>query len=579
MARYRGRILALTGVAALSLAAGCGVSDTASPVDEGDAAVAAPDSLSSQIRTPPDANTALSPADLVTKFFTAAVGAEYSQPDAINRLKSFMAKDSQQAWQPGQELSVVRILGSSPSGTGSTFRQDVSYKVIGTMSSDGTITPRSQARQPFPFRIVSQGGGWRLENAPQDLMISEAALRDYYKAEPIYFWDLKKKTLVPDLRYLPLTMPTDLRPNQIVKWLIGGPSPMVKPAVVVFRAGVELRNTRVTDSLVVDLSSGAATDNIDDQQKLLYQLRWSLLPYWDKKVKLAIEGQVKKDVDTDSDIYRGFNLAAPDPAAELFSVDDKGKVVTKSSSAPDLQSLLAAKANANVKYAAISVDHRLAAYVQEKAGARSLTVVTAGSGDQGPQETLVKLPSHADIGRPVWITGQDQLLVPVGGQLYLVSVRGAKALDITPAGLGDIRSVSVSPDARRLAFVAGTRAYVAALKVDGASVGLGSEITPMIPDRLTANAVAWTSETRLLVAGGDQGNGKMFLVTADGILAVDESPRTSDGRPAEQTLTDMVAFRENGEAVAQSTSGAVFFAFKDGRTQYEPTLKSPFYAS
>jgi hypothetical protein len=127
MARYRGRILALTGVAALSLAAGCGVSDTASPVDEGDAAVAAPDSLSSQIRTPPDANTALSPADLVTKFFTAAVGAEYSQPDAINRLKSFMAKDSQQAWQPGQELSVVRILGSSPSGTGSTFRQDVSY--------------------------------------------------------------------------------------------------------------------------------------------------------------------------------------------------------------------------------------------------------------------------------------------------------------------------------------------------------------------------------------------------------------------------------------------------------------------
>src|SRR5262245_22544591 len=204
MARHRGRVLALTGVVALSLAAGCGVSDTPNPVDEGDAAVAAPDSLSSQIRTPPDPNTALSPADLVTSFFTAAVGAEHAQQDAINRVKSFLVKDSSQNWQPGQELSVIRILESPPSGTGPTYREDVSYKVIGTMNSDGTITPRNQTRQPFPFRIVSQGGGWRLENAPQDLMISEAALKDYYQREPIYFWDQKKKTLVPDLRYMPL---------------------------------------------------------------------------------------------------------------------------------------------------------------------------------------------------------------------------------------------------------------------------------------------------------------------------------------------------------------------------------------
>jgi hypothetical protein len=573
MRRYRAHVLAIAGITSLALLAGCGVSDMPDPVDEGDATVASGGNESSQTATPPDADSAFNPTDLVTRYFWAAVGAEHDSTakDALNRAKSFLDERGQKDWQPSPELTVVRILSTTPSG-GSKLRIDVNYKVIGTMNSDGTITPRSQSREPLRFQIVSHGAGWRLEAAPPELMISDTAVEKYYRAEPIYFWDLKKKTLVPDLRYLPLTMPIVLRPNQIVEWLLGGPSSLLKSAVF-FRSGVTTKPiVSGSGPLTVNLSSTAAGDNVDDQQKLVYQLRWSLQPYWPGPVDLLIEGQ-KKNVDGSSDIYKGFNAAAAPRPAELFSVD-KGKVAGFGvSDSVQLQAMLAAKANANVEFAAIAFDHRLAAFVQQRAGASdTLTLVTANDGEKAPTEALIKTLPHGAMGRPVWLQGQDQLLVPVSGRLYLVSVRGSKAEDITPSGFTDIRSVSVSPDARRIAFIAKSRAYVAALAVTGPTVRMGNEVDAIVTDRLQANAIAWTSESRLLVAGGDQGKGKLLRVTADGVLVTDESPQS------EQTLTDVVAFRDSGGVIAQAESGA-FRVFQGGRTQYEPALVRPFYAS
>ena len=63
-----------------------------------------------------------------------------------------------------------------------------------------------------------------ITGAPDGLMLSDQALTTYYRIQPIYFWDSTDSALVPDLRYLPLTITSDQRARRVVQYLAAGPS-------------------------------------------------------------------------------------------------------------------------------------------------------------------------------------------------------------------------------------------------------------------------------------------------------------------------------------------------------------------
>jgi hypothetical protein len=566
-----------------ALAAGCAVSETRRPTDHGDAVAIG--AGGSSPTTPRTADEATGPEELVDFFFAAAVGGD---DDAVQRVQDFLVPEARNRWDRGDVLTVVRVTSRSADAVGSKYRVTVGYREIGTMTAEGMVQEAGDhTGKVATFTVVRQDPSltqWRLESAPDGLMISDSTLDTYYRPSPVYFWDLKRRWLVPDVRYLPLTMSGGQRPTQMVKWMLGGPSPWLRPAVF-FRPGTNLKDdvvTRQDGSAVVNLTSAAATDDRAELQRLVDQLRWTLRAYVTGPVYLQIEDQDKR-VDVSPDRYLRANLAAASRQPELFSVDaGSHKVVAqRGPSVGATLPILGARANAGVTAAALSVDKRLAAFV--RGNGQVLTVVSAG-----PDEPNSRFAEHdvdglsGSIGRPAWIPDSaNQLLVPAGGELYAVNATG-NSRDITPDDLvGGVRSVSVSPDGRRVAIATTAgRAYAAALEVDNQGfVSVGSELRGLAPG-VAVSAVAWASETHVLVAGSQRGGrAALYRVTADGAIAVDTSPE-------EAALTDVVAFPDSttgvsglGDIVARTVSGVWVYVFRSPtRPEPAPELVAPFYA-
>ncbi len=91
---------------------------------------------------------------------------------------------------------------------------------------------------------------------------------------------------------------------------------------------------------------------------------------------------------------------------------------------------------------------------------------------------------------------------------------------MTPRNFSGVSAVSVSPDGRRVALIAGGQAYVSSLSLANGSVTVGSTPRPILANQLTpATAVAWTEEAWLYVAGTSGGAPAMWHVTADSVVA------------------------------------------------------------
>ncbi len=150
---------------------------------------------------------------------------------------------------------------------------------------------------------------------------------------------------------------------------------------------------------------------------------------------------------------------------------------------------------------------------------RRLQIVREGvSGPLSPN-----LPQSSLLSRPVFVPEADVLLIATGGQfgkLYRVSTADGSAADVTPRNFSAVSAVSVSPDGRRVALIAGGQAYVSSLNVGNNTVTIGSNPRPILANQLTpATAVAWTDEAWLLVAGTSSGAPAMWRVTVDSVVA------------------------------------------------------------
>jgi hypothetical protein len=575
----RSRAIAI--VTALVLAgalAGCAISESQPEKRDGGPAFAENIVVASgTLKLPPTPDDSRTAGSLVEAFLQASVGGD---EEAATRAAKFLTPEAAEAWQPRQELSVVRtgeIQTSAEGGQLGQYTVTVPYRQIGTMAGDGSFTPFLQPQRTVTFYVQEQDPGssqWRISSMDPllpTLMIGERVLQDYYQPTPVYYWDSSNTRLVPDLRYLPLTMPPQQRANRVVEWLLSGPSPMLGQAVRSLR-GTTLKSQIVPGgkATVVNLSSNATSEEPEEQLRLMHQLRWTLLLYNDGgPVELQIEGQ-PQDVDGTTANFRSLDAAAADRRAALFSVVES-KLVKAPAEGPQ-PSVLAAKANANVAYAAVSADHTLAAFVPTTNN-RVLTVVSTGEGGK-LTERRVSLPGPA--GRPAWVPGLNRVLVPAGNRLYSVAI-GGRAEEVVLNGVaGTVRSVSVAPDGRRIAVATHQgNAYVAALVGEQGSINGGPEARRVAAGLgVNAAAVAWSSTMQVLVAGSEDGQAALWRVTADGAIVRDESPN-------EQALIDIVAFPEAASAradtLATSSTEAVFYAFPNKETTPAPLI-SPVYA-
>ncbi|MBM0233536.1 GerMN domain-containing protein [Micromonospora sp. STR1_7] len=472
----------------------------------------------------------------VRNFLSAAAG----EPDrAYERVKAFIAPEDRPRLQDkkGSEvaLTVVRLREAVYTlNSDSTTTVTITVQQIGVLRANGTLAPPVATETEYEFRLRSgaldgaandERAGLYVLDPPNVLLLSDVALQQYYQGESIYFWSSDRTRLVPDQRYLPVAVPEERRVNEVVKWLVAGPSDWLRPGVVGLPDRTELINnaTGANGRWEVNLDMSGDDQNSIDQ--LLTQLAWSLgdLP-GELELKIRNNSQPVQDLNARRGAQRLYPITESPQRFCVYEgairpLDFVGEL---SGAVP-----LAAEVNRGIVSAGIArADNRILA-AMVVAGGKGRQRLAVGSGP-APIATLNRGSSeYASISRPVWLRMADSRpgrgLVVADGQLY----RFDEAAGMYPVPLnlpsGPVTAVAAALDGQRVALVAGGRLYVAAVNLDGGGVSIGPP-RQLVTSLTGLTTVDWGREDQLVVAGS-AGQPAIYEVSVDGAV---ETPLRTD---------------------------------------------------
>jgi hypothetical protein len=526
--RRRMRALLAAPLAAVLLATGCGIPDSTDVqrVGPGPSTGASTSDDVAPIRNGRAASS--DPRTFVNYYLEAAAG---DLNGAMDRVKEFLSPTAAASFRPPAEIRVIHLVDTlvNPGSDVVTLRA----QTIGVLGRNGTINPPADfAENEYKLTVATTSGqdGLFVTKAPPYLLLTDDALNQFYERRKIYFWNLEHTGLVPDVRYLPRDLPSEQVPNEVIKWLIEGPSDRLDGAVEALPEGTLLDGNvpaPSNETLQINLS-GQAVQPPDDPgalERLRRQLMWSLRPNLPRTLSLKIGTQ-------DSVEFAGTNYLTSNAAYALAATPERfllynGQIRRMSDSAKSTEAVpvLRPEANRSVRAAAMAAagSRRFAALVVNAAGKQELRLGAAAA-EERVSLAKVRLPAGT-TGQPVWaITSADPHvpavgLITVGGRLYSFSTDSAAVTEVAGAGsLRSISTVAVAPDGRRLALVAGGRLWVAVLSTNGAGVQMLQPVQVLTAGLRQVSAVDWSSEAWLTVAGArsDRNRVAIFEMTVDG---------------------------------------------------------------
>lgn len=518
----------------------------------------------------------LDPKTFVQYYLEAAAG---DPSGAMERVKEFLSPSAAAKFRAPQpaDIQVVHLVEDplvNPGSDAVTLRA----QTIGVLGRNGILDPASNvSRSEYKLTVgyISGKNGLFVTSAePGVLLLSDSALNAYYDRRNLYFWNLEHTGLVPDMRYLSKDVPSEQAPNEIIKWLIDGPSPWLEDSVEQLPEGTTLDGNvpAVSDNTLQINLSGQSVQPSDDPgalDRLRRQLMWSLRPNLPRTLKLRVGSQDQHSYD-DTD-YLASNLAYGREATPERFLIYNGQVrrMARFPNASDAVPVLRPEANRNVRAAAFSAagERRFAALVVAVGARQELRVGSARAGEQS-ELARVRLPAGT-VGQPVWAITSDDAhlpavgLITVGGRLYSFASDGSPVTSAgVPGAISGITAVAVAPDGRRIALAAGGRAFIASLATNGDGV-LVHQSRPILTSPLRqVTALDWSSETWLTVAGAraDRSRVAIFEVTIDGTQV---SARLDDiGTVNVSYLTaypvSPTAGKDSSDNVAYVANGAAF---------------------
>jgi hypothetical protein len=525
------RFLLAAPLAAALLAGGCGIPDSteAQRVGPGPSTGAFTGDDVTPTRHGREASS--DPAVFVRYYLEAAAG---DPNGAMERVKQFLSPTAASQFKASTEkIKVIRPVDTPLVNPGSDV-VTLRAQTIGELGRDGILHPAADfVATEYEFTVSTTSGqnGLFVTKAPPMLLLSADALNEFYDRRKLYFWNLEHTSLVPDLRYLPRDLPSEQEPNEIIKWLLAGPSPLLEGAVdplpddTVLDGNVPAPSN---DKLQINLSAQAVQppDDPAAMDRLRRQLMWSLRPNLPRALVLKIGSQ--DGVEYDGTEYLTSNAAyALKSSPERFVIYD-GQIRRMAGGPNGDQPVPVVRPEANRDVAAAALagadTRRFAALVVGPVGRRELRVGAAVA-DEKVNLARVRLPK-GETGQPVWaITSTDPHvpaigLITVGGRLYSFSSDGSPIARVGGSGDG-ISAVAVAPDGRRLALVARGGLSVAALSTSGDGVQLQPSEQVLTTPLGQVSAVDWSSETWLTVAGkrADKNRVAIIEMTIDGTLA------------------------------------------------------------
>lgn len=518
--RRRSWLLAATAALLALTVAGCGIPDeTDVYIDERGPASSGSGPLDGVGREPPRREAS---GDDVERFVLNYLQAAAGEPaGAYDRVNEYIPRSSNRL-RPRQgsdvAINVVRLtepprVTANPDGTNSV---QISVQQVGVLRPNGSLTEPVATETEYTLTVgkldaTSDGKpeaskGFYVLDPPQTLLMSTDALKDYYRTRTIYFWNSDRTALVPDLRYLPLAVPSGRVATEVLGWLTGGPSAWLGATAVPLPEGTKaIGNVPAAGPdgrLVVNLSMQAG--EVDDEvelNRLFTQLVWSLREDIQTELEVKVEHESRKIADAAAH-RRAYPVYRISGVPERYCVH-AGQVRPLAYPGQTNAVPLSAAVNRDVVSAGLTrqQDRVWAALVTASGRERYLRV---GLGVGAVSDMIRVGGSYASMSRPIWLKGSNPEhpvgLVAADGRLYRFGLDGRMTHVPMPNMPGSITSVAVALDGHRIAVVSGGALYVAALAIDGDSVAIGG-VRRLVGSLHDLTAVDWSAENFLLAAG------------------------------------------------------------------------------
>lgn len=217
-----------------------------------------------QSRTDPDGPVpGASPSSIVRGFLSA--GSSSASSFAVAR--SFLTEDFAGEWSPLKSVTVVDAGSSLESLTASvtTNSRNVSFTVpVQGVLDSGHIYRESPSgsESDLKFSLRQVNGEWRIAQAPDGIVLSEANFNSLFQSYPLYFYTQDYKYLVPDVRWFLRGSGTL---TEVVREMLRGPADYLSGSVIsVIPDGTALEPSVVTaESGTVDVGLSQEADKAD----------------------------------------------------------------------------------------------------------------------------------------------------------------------------------------------------------------------------------------------------------------------------------------------------------------------------
>jgi hypothetical protein len=513
---------------------------------------------------PPQAHA--TPGQIVTGFLNAMTAV----PLQTHAAGLFLTTSGREHWQPKRG---VVVYGDSTPPRGSTT---VSVNLRGARRIDGRsvwrgAVPRGGRRATFPMKL--ENGEWRINRAPNALLVPQVWFEQHFSTVPIYFFDPSGRMLVPE----PVHVPTgDQFATALVRALVLGPARSLTgttrsyiPPGLTSGLSVTVQNEGLADIVLRGPAAGPLSEHSNRRIAAEFAATLAQVPGI-RTFRVTIAGTPVSDA-TGATVFRVGTPGHFDPTFSLGSalvyalrrgllVSGQAKSLTKldgpfGTSDQGVATFAVSLDGAQV--AATTPDNLLVGPVQ---GPGSASTVLEGSG------RLLR-PAWDFAGR-LW-----DIEVTPGGAVVRVIANGKRHRVDVPGVTGhDVTRFLVSRDGSRLlAVIRGANAdriVVSRLRYDTQGRVVGATTAQPVPWRAGGGPrvrdIGWLSPTSIAV---------LHLLTHD----VSEVRRLSvDGStPASEAPTTPVAGRVKGLAtspVDTETSFAVLPGNLLDLDQVEPVV-------
>jgi hypothetical protein len=395
--------------------------------------------------------------DSRTQIVRGFINAMQAWPSDLSTAKQYLTGDASAAWSPHDE-TVTYPAPPSPVDNGA----QVDVTLVGANRLDsrgawqGALPPDHRT---ITFPMVLEGGEWRINQAPNALLVPESWFGDRYRQVSVYFFDPTGSILAPEPVFVPRG---EQLATSLTEALLMGPGPGLERVEQTFippdldvAVGVTVSNDGVADVL---LNGDAGQLSAETVQLMMAQFAWTLRQEPTvHSVRLSIGGELVP-LPGGVGSYRVDGGIEYDPAGFqasplLFGLSG-GRVVSGTAGALEPVDGPMGHRSYGLRSVGVSVRAEIAAGVAD-GGA---SVLTAPLSDIG--RAWVRTPATGtDFLRPAWDFADRMWLVDRtrnGARVYYVEGRGTgSAVRLRVPGISGtrVRMFLVSRDGTRLLAV------------------------------------------------------------------------------------------------------------------------------